>query len=225
METPTLRESALTTASLEKASLVQIGENRYTYTAESSADRVTLITNDGVSFEGIPQDLIEQCGAVAGSIESCGTNNSIPLPQIESWLMPKIIEFLKHYLVNPPEEGKNTVKGEGDSAMVTNTVLSEFDKAWLPTDKDDLGHLLMASSYLQCADITNACSQETADRLARIRTEIMEGAGDIKEKDQAVREAFQRFFDVPDEELPSPEEQAEIKKRHCYLYPREEKDN
>jgi len=164
-----------------------------------------LISSDGKTFE-TTADACKWSETIKHLYEDCAGSDetlSIPLPNVHSSLIPKILEFFDHYLENPPAEDKHTMGG----GNVINTDLTEFDKAWVPDDKEVLAEYILAASYLECFEMLNVCIQTTANMI----------------KGKTV-EQLRELFNVPAAEIPTESELEEIKKNNAFLLPDEAGD-
>lgn len=82
-------------------------------------------------------------------IEDDCANSSIPIPNVTSNILAKVIEYCKKHV-----EAKNDEEG-----------LKSFDAEFMKVDKDTLYDLLLASNYLEIKSLLDLGCQTVADKI------------------------------------------------------------
>ncbi|CAN4115005.1 unnamed protein product [Withania somnifera] len=120
--------------------------------ASSSLDQqskiLTLKSSDGDLFE-IESSIAVQSGTLKNMMED-NYYNLIPLPNVDTETLIKIIEYMKKHAVK-------TDSNEGE--------IKEFDKEFVKKSLHELFGVLLAANYLNVSGLMDLMSQSIADRI------------------------------------------------------------
>ena len=73
-----------------------------------------------------------------------GADEEIPLPNVKSAVLKKVIEYCKHALESPPTEIEKPLK----SANMQDVVADKWYAAYIEVEQDVLFELILAANYL-----------------------------------------------------------------------------
>ncbi|KAI3980462.1 hypothetical protein MKX01_038634 [Papaver californicum] len=152
----------------------------------STSKMVTLKGSDGAEF------VIEEAAALQSStikhmIEDGCADNGIPLPNVRSEIMGKVIEYLKKHVGDDHDDAKKTE-------------LKEWDAEFVKVDQATLFDYTLAANYLDIKNLLDLTCQTVADmikdkQLAEIR-KIFNIENDFTPEEEAeVRRKNQWAFD------------------------------
>ncbi|MCD7471977.1 hypothetical protein HAX54_012797 [Datura stramonium] len=125
---------------------------------------LTLRTSDGEVFE-IDEAVAVRSQAIKNMVEDDCASNVIPLPNVDSKTMSKVIEYwVKH----------------SEKKGVSEDQLMAFDKDYWKVHHSVLYNVLLAASYLNDKKLMNVICQEVADRIKGKTPEEIRKKLDIK---------------------------------------------
>ncbi|KDO29287.1 hypothetical protein SPRG_05824 [Saprolegnia parasitica CBS 223.65] len=136
----------------------------------TASTKVNLVSQDGDSFE-VARDVAcvsELVKAMLADDEGDDTVREIPLPNVKSPVLAKVIEFCNHHHTTPMEEIEKPLKS-GDM----RDVVSEWDAAFVEVEQDTLFELILAANYmdikslldLSCAKVATLIKGKTSDEI------------------------------------------------------------
>jgi hypothetical protein len=115
---------------------------------------ITLKANDGGEFK-IGLNFAKASGTLADNLDDLGDGDvlksHIPLGNIDSANLAKVIEYLVHYKGAPPSED-----------LIAVGTFTDWDKAFLPKDTDELFVLTMAADYMGVSSLLHMCARHIA---------------------------------------------------------------
>ncbi|KAJ8549631.1 hypothetical protein K7X08_033338 [Anisodus acutangulus] len=149
----------------------------------SSTKLLTLKTSDGEEFE-VDEAVAVRSQAIKNMVEDDCVSNAIPLPNVDSKTMTKVIEYWKKH-------------SEED---VSKVQLNDFDKGFLKVHHSVLYDLLLAANYLSDKELVDVICQEVADRIKGKKPEEIRKEFDIKndftpEEEEQIRQENAWAFD------------------------------
>ncbi|XP_015069421.1 SKP1-like protein 1A [Solanum pennellii] len=124
---------------------------------------LNLKTCDGKEFV-LDETIAVRSETIKNMVEDNCVSNVIPLPNVDSKTMTKIIEYWKKHL-------------EED---VSKDLLMEFDKAFVKVHHSILHVLILAANFLNDKEILYMMCQEVADRIKGKTPEEVRKEFDIK---------------------------------------------
>ncbi|KAK4707878.1 hypothetical protein R3W88_028803 [Solanum pinnatisectum] len=143
---------------------------------------VTLKTKDDKEFE-VEEAAIIQSEMIKNMVEDGCATSVIPLPNIDSKTLTKVIEYLNKHITKDEADvkGKAVETGEEDD-------LKEFDEQFLSVDWEELSDIIMAANYLNIHELMELCCQSAADRLknksVRAVREMLKITNDLTEEEE-----------------------------------------
>jgi len=162
--------------------------------------QLRLLTSDEEEFT-VEWEVIRQSRLIEGMVEDIGDSSEpIPLPNVSSEVMKKILEWSEHHRHEPPyNEEYEDSEGSGAAHMRLQNLrdfeVSEWDSKWILFGSDELlFKVLMAANYLDIRLLLNIGIKTIANMLKGKTTEEM-------------RERFKIVNDF------TPEEEEEIRKQ------------
>lgn len=173
---------------------------------------VNVVSFDGVLFP-ITIKAAKFSKTLVNLIADAGIEHAIPLPNEYATAanLTVFIDLMNYYAENPPALDKHTYGG--DDRDVITTTLCDFDKEWVCTgtdlkyddewpqsNYDRLAELVQVADYLEATEVMNTITQALSDHL-RNKTEA----------------EYIKIFGIKPEEMPTPEERAEIEKQYSFL--------
>ncbi|TMX04698.1 hypothetical protein EJD97_005780 [Solanum chilense] len=114
----------------------------------SSTKFLTLKTNDKEEFV-LEEAIAIRSQTIKNMVEDDCVSNFIPLPNVDSKTMIKVIEYWKKH----SEEG------------ISKDKLMDFDKAFVKVDQSILYALILAANFLNDKEMLDMICQEVANRI------------------------------------------------------------
>ncbi|KAL6226992.1 hypothetical protein ACLB2K_000951 [Fragaria x ananassa] len=119
----------------------------------SSAKKITLKSSDGESFE-VEEAVALESQTIKHMIEDDCADNGIPLPNVTSKILAKVIEYCKkHVDAAKPDE------------KVTEEELKGWDQDFVKVDQATLFDLILAANYLNIKNLLDLTCQTVADMI------------------------------------------------------------
>lgn len=120
---------------------------------------VTLKSCDNEEFT-VEQDVAFQSITVKNMIEDTGGEDTVPLPNVNSRVLSKILEFCTHHV----KEGKK-VEDASDEATKRKVEqeIDDWDKDFMKVDQAVLYDLILAANYLNIKTLLDLCCKTVAD--------------------------------------------------------------
>jgi len=154
----------------------------------SSAKKITLKSSDGESFE-VDEAVALESQTIKHMIEDDCADNGIPLPNVTSKILAKVIEYCKkHVDAAKPDE------------KVTEEELKTWDQDFVKVDQATLFDLILAANYLNIKNLLDLTCQTVADMIKGKTPEEIRKTFNIKndftpEEEEEVRRENQWAFE------------------------------
>ncbi|KAM5546846.1 SKP1-like protein 1A [Rosa sericea] len=154
----------------------------------SSAKKITLKSSDGESFE-VEEAVALESQTIKHMIEDDCADNGIPLPNVTSKILAKVIEYCKkHVDAAKPDE------------KVTEDELKIWDQDFVKVDQATLFDLILAANYLNIKNLLDLTCQTVADMIKGKTPEEIRKTFNIKndftpEEEEEVRRENQWAFE------------------------------
>ncbi|KIK50301.1 hypothetical protein GYMLUDRAFT_78536 [Collybiopsis luxurians FD-317 M1] len=149
----------------------------------------TLLSEDGISFQA-ERDVLERSVLLKNMLEDVqDSSNSIPLPNVASAVLEKVLHFCEHHRGDPlpvPEE---------DETRMRKIVIEDWDYDFISANCDIVFEIIMAANYLDIKDLLDLGCKYVASLIKGKSTE-------------QIRELFHIVNDL------TPEEEEKIKKEN-----------
>lgn len=104
-------------------------------------------------MSGLVKDMLEEDDEDEDDVPS------IPVPNVESKPMQKVIEYVQQHWDNPADEIEKPLKGKIED------VISDWDKKFLEIDQSLLIELIMAANYLNIKDLLDLTCAKVASMI------------------------------------------------------------
>ncbi|KAJ0254846.1 SKP1 component [Hirschfeldia incana] len=148
--------------------------------------KITLKSSDGESFE-VEEAVARQSQTLANLIEDNCTDGEIPITNVTSNILAKVVEYCKkHVVVDGGDDSSSSSTSEED--------LKKWDADFMQVDQSTMFDLILAANYLNVASLLDLACQTVADMITACK-----GAEEIRAK-----------FGIENDF--TPEEEAEIAK-------------
>ncbi|XP_071703740.1 SKP1-like protein 1B [Rutidosis leptorrhynchoides] len=119
----------------------------------STAKPIVLKSSDGETFE-VDQSVAVESQTIKHMIEDGCADTVIPLPNVTSKILSKVIEYCKKHVDSPNSEDK-----------ATEEELKGFDVEFVKVDQATLFDLILAANYLNIKSLLDLTCQTVADMI------------------------------------------------------------
>ncbi|KAG7533160.1 SKP1 component dimerization [Arabidopsis thaliana x Arabidopsis arenosa] len=168
----------------------------------STVRKITLKSSDGENFE-IDEAVALESQTIKHMIEDDCADNGIPLPNVTSKILSKVIEYCKKHV-----EAAAKSETTADAAATTTTVasgssdedLKTWDSEFIKVDQGTLFDLILAANYLNIKGLLDLTCQTVADMIKGKTPEEIRKTFNIKndftpEEEEEVRRENQWAFE------------------------------
>ncbi|CAH1424227.1 unnamed protein product [Lactuca virosa] len=155
--------------------------------ATSSSKKIVLKSSDGETFE-VDEAVAVESQTIKHMIEDNCAGSSIPVPNVTSKILSKVIEYCKKHVDTPKTDDKTAAED-----------LRSFDTEFTNVDQGTLFDLILAANYLNIKNLLDLTCQAVAD--------MMKG-----KTPEQIRELFNIKNDF------TPEEEAEVRKENAWAF-------
>ncbi|KAG4973457.1 hypothetical protein JHK84_030602 [Glycine max] len=154
----------------------------------SSAKKITLKSSDGEAFE-VEEAVALESQTIKHMIEDDCADSGIPLPNVTSKILAKVIEYCKKHVEAANPEDKPS---EDD--------LKTWDAEFVKVDQATLFDLILAANYLNIKSLLDLTCQTVADMIKGKTPEEIRKTFNIKndftpEEEEEVRRENQWAFE------------------------------
>ncbi|KAK1422987.1 hypothetical protein QVD17_18280 [Tagetes erecta] len=119
----------------------------------SSSKTIVLRSSDGETFE-VDESVAVESQTIKHMIEDGCADTSIPLPNVTSKILSKVIEYCKKHVEAPNSDEK-----------VAEEDLKSFDADFVKVDQSTLFDLILAANYLNIKGLLDLTCQTVADMI------------------------------------------------------------
>jgi S-phase kinase-associated protein 1 len=158
---------------------------------------ITLRSSDGEEFE-TEEDVAIQSQTILHMVEDGCADSSIPLPNVDSTILSKVIEYCKKH-VQAAAATKEAAGASPADSMKNREELKTFDAEFVQVDQATLFHLILAANYLDIKGLFDLTCQAVADMM----------------KDKTP-EQIREMFNIENDFTPA--EEAEIRKENQWVF-------
>ncbi|KAG6577790.1 SKP1-like protein 1A [Cucurbita argyrosperma subsp. argyrosperma] len=154
----------------------------------SSSKKITLKSSDGESFE-IDEVVALESQTIRHMIEDDCADNGIPLPNVTSKILAKVIEYCHKH-----------VDASSADPRVSEEDLKAWDRDFVNVDQATLFDLILAANYLNIKSLLDLTCQTVADMIKGKTPEEIRKTFNIKndftpEEEEEVRRENQWAFE------------------------------
>ncbi|KAK6924517.1 SKP1 component, POZ domain [Dillenia turbinata] len=155
-----------------------------------SKKMITLKSSDGETFE-VEESVALESQTIKHMIEDDCADNGIPLPNVTSKILSKVIEYCKKHVENN-EKGSEERASEED--------VKTWDAEFVKVDQATLFDLILAANYLNIKSLLDLTCQTVADMIKGKTPEEIRKTFNIKndftpEEEEEVRRENQWAFE------------------------------
>ncbi|KAK1297086.1 SKP1-like protein 1A [Acorus calamus] len=152
--------------------------------------KVTLKSSDGEVFE-VEETVALESQTIKHMIEDDCADNGIPLPNVTSKILSKVIEYCKKHVEVAPKTGEDRTQEEE---------LKAWDVDFVKVDQGTLFDLILAANYLNIKSLLDLTCQTVADMIKGKTPEEIRKTFNIKndftpEEEEEVRRENQWAFE------------------------------
>ncbi|KAL3677581.1 hypothetical protein R1sor_027529 [Riccia sorocarpa] len=156
-----------------------------------SNNKVKLRSSDDEMFE-VDEAVAYESQTVKNMIEDTGTDNPIPLPNVSSKILSKVIEYCKYHVENS--------KSSDDKPATPEDEIKLWDADFVKVDQATLFDLILAANYLNIKNLLDLTCQTVADMIKGKTPEEIRKTFNIKndftpEEEEEVRRENQWAFE------------------------------
>ncbi|KAK8673306.1 hypothetical protein V6N13_111652 [Hibiscus sabdariffa] len=154
----------------------------------SSGRKITLKSSDGESFD-VDEAVALESQTIKHMIEDDCADNGIPLPNVTSKILAKVIEYCKKHVEAPKTEDRSA-----------EDELKSWDADFVKVDQATLFDLILAANYLNIKGLLDLTCQTVADMIKGKTPEEIRKTFNIKndftpEEEEEVRRENQWAFE------------------------------
>jgi len=136
---------------------------------EDEAPTLKLSSQDGKSFT-VPREVAMMSALVKTMWEGDKKEKNIPLINVKSAILEKVIEYMKFHHKNPAKEIEKPLKSSN-----MREVVSDWDANFVEVDQETLFELILSANYmdikplldLSCAKVASMIKGKTPDEIRR----------------------------------------------------------
>lgn len=159
-----------------------------------SSEKVKLRSADGEFFE-VDAEVAFSSLTVKNMIEDTGASAPVPVPNVNSKVLSKIIEYCSFHV-----EQDRKAKGADDHAKrQIEDESAKWDKEYIAVDQAVLYELILAANFLNIKGLLDLCCQSVAD--------IIKGK---------TPEQIRQYFHIKNDF--TPEEEEEVRKENQWAF-------
>ncbi|XP_010539092.1 PREDICTED: SKP1-like protein 1B [Tarenaya hassleriana] len=156
-----------------------------------SGRKITLKSSDGETFE-VDEAVALESQTIKHMIEDDCADNGIPLPNVTSKILSKVIEYCKKHV-------DAAAKSEA-AAAAEEDVMKNWDAEFVKVDQATLFDLILAANYLNIKGLLDLTCQTVADMIKGKTPEEIRKTFNIKndftpEEEEEVRRENQWAFE------------------------------
>ncbi|OWM68229.1 SKP1-like protein 1A [Punica granatum] len=154
----------------------------------SSPRKITLKSSDGETFE-VDEAVAVESQTIKHMIEDDCADNAIPLPNVTSKILAKVIEYCKKHVESSSSEDR-----------ANDDELKSWDADFVKVDQAALFDLILAANYLNIKSLLDLTCQTVADMIKGKTPEEIRKTFNIKndftpEEEEEVRRENQWAFE------------------------------
>ncbi|XP_009420815.2 SKP1-like protein 1A [Musa acuminata AAA Group] len=158
------------------------------------AKTITLRSSDGEVFE-VEEAVAMESQTIKHMIEDDCADNGIPLPNVTSKILAKVVEYCKKHV-----DAAARSSSSDDAPSVTEDDLKTWDADFVKVDQATLFDLILAANYLNIKGLLDLTCQTVADMIKGKTPEEIRKTFNIKndftpEEEEEVRRENQWAFE------------------------------
>jgi S-phase kinase-associated protein 1 len=127
--------------------------------ADDSNATLTLKSQEGEEFQ-VPKKIAIQAELIKTMAEGDPDAGSIPLINVKSSVLKKVIEFMKYHADNPSKEIEKPLKSPNMAEVV-----SQWDADFVDVDQELLFELILAANYMDLKPLLDLACAKVASMI------------------------------------------------------------
>jgi S-phase kinase-associated protein 1 len=139
----------------------EVKEEKVEEKKDEKKPMVELTSKDEQSIK-VEREVIMMSGLIKDMLDEEGDGEDVPIipvPNVDSKPLQKVIEYCKHHWNNKAEEIEKPLKGKIED------IISKWDKQFLEIDQALLIELIMAANYLNIKDLLDLTCAKVASMI------------------------------------------------------------
>ncbi|KAJ8642295.1 hypothetical protein MRB53_018989 [Persea americana] len=165
----------------------------------ASTKKVTLKSSDGETFD-VDEAVALESQTIKHMIEDDCADNGIPLPNVTSKILSKVIEYCKKHVEAQKAAGEDKKAAGEDKTKTVEEELKTWDADFVKVDQATLFDLILAANYLNIKSLLDLTCQTVADMIKGRTPEEIRKTFSIKndftpEEEEEVRRENQWAFE------------------------------
>jgi len=121
--------------------------------------RLKLVSSEGDKFE-VTKKVAVQSELVKTMAEGDKEENEIPLPNVKSSVLKKVVEYMRYHVDNPAREIEKPLKSANMAEVV-----SQWDADFVDVDQEVLFELILAANYMDVKALLDLCCAKVASMM------------------------------------------------------------
>lgn len=113
---------------------------------------VVLVSSDNMEFK-VDEDVANKFVTVKNLMEDIGSDGAIPLTEVDSKTLEKVITYTKYHLENPFTQNED------------EKYMTSWDEQFCNVDRDTIFALVLAANYLDYKELLETTTQKIADMI------------------------------------------------------------
>ncbi|KAG8089795.1 hypothetical protein GUJ93_ZPchr0011g27740 [Zizania palustris] len=169
--------------------------------AEGEKKMITLKSSDGEEFE-VEEAVAMESQTIRHMIEDDCADNGIPLPNVNSKILSKVIEYCNKHVHAAASKAANTSDDAASAAAPppSGEDLKNWDADFVKVDQATLFDLILAANYLNIKGLLDLTCQTVADMIKGKTPEEIRKTFNIKndftpEEEEEIRRENQWAFE------------------------------
>merc|ERR1719210_695611 len=98
---------------------------------------------------------------IKNMVDDSGTDDEIPLPNVKTAILSKVIDYCKYHKDAPPEEIQKPLK----STQLIECGVSEWDSEYVNIEQEILFELILAANYLDIKSLLDLTCAKVASMI------------------------------------------------------------
>mmetsp|Transcript_51189 Transcript_51189/g.136369 ORF Transcript_51189/g.136369 Transcript_51189/m.136369 type:complete len:165 (+) Transcript_51189:118-612(+) len=129
-------------------------------------EQLKLKSSQGEVFEVEPE-VACMSTLIKNMVDDSGTDEEIPLPNVKTAILSKVLDYCKYHKDNAPEEIQKPLK----STNLEECGVSEWDSEYVRIEQEELFELILAANYLDIKSLLDLTCAKVASMIKGKNTE------------------------------------------------------
>jgi S-phase kinase-associated protein 1 len=137
---------------------------------DGAADEILKLVSQELEKISVPKKVATMSELVKTMAEGDKDEKEIPLPNVKSAVLNKVVSYMKYHVDNPAKEIEKPLKSAN-----MNEVVSQWDADFVDVDQELLFELILAANYmdikplldLTCAKVASMIKGKTPEQIRK----------------------------------------------------------